>query len=205
MTDTMRAITLMVFAMFLFTVADLFVKLASQSLSPWLVVFLMGFGTASVFLIALWVSGQKIYKSSYLHWTVFLRLVGEVIAALAIIAALSVVPLATVTAVLQSQPLLLTAAGALFLGEKVGPRRTFAVLLGFIGVMVIMRPTQDGFTIFSMLVLLSVVGMTIRDVGSRIVPAHIPTLVIAFYGASAVAVVGGIMMVVSNQLYLPQG
>ena len=78
------------------------------------------------------------------------------------------VPLVTVTAVLQSQPRLLTAAGAVFLGEKVGVRRLSAVLLGFCGVMIIMRPGAEDFSIYSLLTIIALLGMVIRDIGARL-------------------------------------
>lgn len=54
-------------------------------------------------------------------------------------------PLATVTAIGFSAPLIVTALAALFLHERVGPRRWAAVFVGFAGVMVIARPSGDGF------------------------------------------------------------
>jgi drug/metabolite transporter (DMT)-like permease len=55
--------------------------------------------------------------------------------------------LATVTAIGFATPLIVTALAALFLKEKVGPRRWAAVLVGFAGVLVIARPTSDGFDV----------------------------------------------------------
>ncbi len=59
--------------------------------------------------------------------------------------ALSVLPLADTVAISAASPLLVVAFSALFMGEKVGPRRWTAAAIGFVGVLVIMRP-GFGFT-----------------------------------------------------------
>jgi len=205
MSDIMRAIISMIFAMFFFSLADLFVKLASHTLTPGMIVFFMGAGTALSFYAALRWQGQTAFKWSYLHWTVMMRNIGEVGAALGMIIALSYVPLSTVTAILQSQPLLLTAVGGLFLKERVGIRRALAVFIGFIGVMVILQPGADSFSSTSLLVLIAVIGMTIRDVGSRLLPGRIPTLSIALSGAFLIALSGLAMITLSEAFIWPSG
>lgn len=205
MPDIMRAIISMILAMFFFTLADLFVKLASYTLTPGMIVFFMGAGTAVFFYAALRWQGQTAFKWSYLHWTVMMRNIGEVGAALGMIIALSYVPLSTVTAILQSQPLLLTAVGGLFLKERVGIRRALAVFVGFVGVMVILQPGAESFSSTSLLVLIAVIGMTIRDVGSRLLPRRIPTLSIALSGAVLIALSGLVMITLSEAFIWPSG
>ncbi len=205
MTDIIRAIILMVTSMFLFTLADLFVKLASASLSSGMVVTFMGAGTWLLFYGILRSRGQAIIAKSYWHYSVAIRTIGEVIAAAGIIISLSFVPLATVTAILQAQPLFLTAAGALFLGEKVGIRRITAVLLGLLGVLIIIRPTSETISVGSVVVLIGVVGMTMRDAGSRLVPSHIPTLALGGIGAAGVTLFGVGLCLYEGSFSWPSG
>jgi drug/metabolite transporter (DMT)-like permease len=54
--------------------------------------------------------------------------------------AFSMMPLADATAIFETAPLIVTALAALILGERVGPRRWGAVLVGFAGALVIVRP-----------------------------------------------------------------
>ena len=205
MPDIIRAILLMIIAMFFFTLADLFVKLASQTLPSEMVVTIMGAGTGLVFYSILRGQAQPAFRSAFAHWSVMVRAFGEIIAAIGIMVSLSVVPLATVTAIMQSQPLLLTVAGALFLGEKVGLRRILAVLAGLVGVLFILRPGMGDFSLYSWLVIVGVLGMTMRDVGSRLVPSAIPTMVIVLYGAIGTAITGALMMSVSGEFVMPVG
>ena len=53
-------------------------------------------------------------------------------------------PLSTAQAIFAACPLIVTALSPVMLGERVGPRRWLAVTAGFIGVVIILRPT-DGF------------------------------------------------------------
>ena len=205
MPDIIRAILLMIIAMFFFTLADLFVKLASQTLPSEMVVTIMGAGTGLVFYSILRSQAQPSFRRAFAHWSVMVRAFGEIIAAIGIMVSLSVVPLATVTAIMQSQPLLLTVAGALFLGEKVGFRRILAVLAGLVGVLFILRPGMGDFSLYSWLVIVGVFGMTMRDVGSRLVPSAIPTMVIVLYGAIGTAIAGAVMMGYSGAFMMPVG
>lgn len=59
-------------------------------------------------------------------------------------AAISAMPMADAIAILFVAPLVVTALSPLLLGERVGPRRWAAVLLGFVGALIIIRPTGDG-------------------------------------------------------------
>lgn len=69
-----------------------------------------------------------------------------VIANLTFFSALAVLPLAEATAIFFVAPLFITLLGMLFLGEKVGPMRLAAVVIGFIGVLVMTRPWESAET-----------------------------------------------------------
>ena len=73
---------------------------------------------------------------------------------------------------MQAQPLVVMLVAALFLGETVGWRRWAAVGVGFLGVMLIIRPSAN-FDINMLLPLLGVLGLTARDVGTRLLPEKI--------------------------------
>ena len=61
--------------------------------------------------------------------------------------ALSMMPLAGVTAIMFSSPIFSTLASAYFLHEKVGPTRWTVLLVGFLGVLIIASPGVDTFQI----------------------------------------------------------
>jgi len=106
--------------------------------------------------------------------------------------ALMHMPIANLTAILQSVPLAVVLVSVIFLKEKVGLRRTAAILAGFMGVLLIMRPSPSTFTIYELLALGIVFILAFRDLITKRIPAHIPTFIIALANACFVAL-GGIV------------
>ncbi len=90
----------------------------------------------------------------------------------AFIFAFSRMPLADVHAIAAVSPLLVMALAALFLGERIGPRRCFAVGLGFVGVLIIIRPGLGVFDPVSLIALAAAGGWAVYQVLLRAVAAH---------------------------------
>ena len=88
------------------------------------------------------------------------------------IAALSTVALATASAIMFTAPLMVTALSVPFLGERVGIRRWSAVIVGFIGALIIIRPgletpTFDATGLGIVLLLSSAAGFAIYQILTR--------------------------------------
>ena len=106
--------------------------------------------------------------------------------------ALSQLSLAHVTAVLQAVPLILTAFAAIILPERVGWRRWTAVTIGFVGVMLIIKPGLNSFSIFSLLGLMAAILIATRDILTRQLSVHTPSFLVALVTALSVTGLGGI-------------
>ncbi|MEM7171107.1 MAG: DMT family transporter [Pseudomonadota bacterium] len=72
-------------------------------------------------------------------------------------AALPHVPLAAAAAAYYTLPIFITLFSACFVGERVGPLGWIAVILGFAGVLLILRPAADDFNAYALLPLVSAV------------------------------------------------
>ena len=68
---------------------------------------------------------------------------------------LAALPLADVESIRFSAPLMITFLSVVMLGEKVGPRRWLALLVGFVGVLLIVKPGAATFNLGSVFILLS--------------------------------------------------
>ncbi len=112
--------------------------------------------------------------------------------------ALSRLSLAHVIAVLQSVPLILTAFAAIILQEQVGWRRWAAVSTGFIGVMLIVKPGLDGFSVFSLSALMAAILIAARDILTRRLSVQTPSFFVALVTALAVTVAGGMVTLASG-------
>jgi S-adenosylmethionine uptake transporter len=124
---------------------------------------------------------------------VLVRAVAETLATIFFLTALANMPLANIIAILQTLPLSVTMVAALFLGEPVGWRRWSAIIVGFIGVLIIIRPGTDGFSLYSLWGLAAVACVTVRDVVTRRLSHDMPSLFVTLITAIAITCLGAVM------------
>jgi S-adenosylmethionine uptake transporter len=80
---------------------------------------------------------------------------------------LAALPLADIEAIRFSAPLMITLLSVLMLAEKVGPRRWGALLIGFMGVLLIVKPGSASFNLGSIFILLSVLTYALMVILTR--------------------------------------
>ena len=80
---------------------------------------------------------------------------------------LAALPLAEIAAIKFSGPLMITSLSVVMLGEKVGLRRWLALLVGFMGVLLIVRPGLAGFNMGSIFILISVLFYALATMLTR--------------------------------------
>ncbi|WP_425051881.1 DMT family transporter [Psychromarinibacter sp. S121] len=191
--DNLRGAALMAGSMACFTMNDTAMKALSDELPMFQAVFLRGIATSVwMYLLARALGGLR-FNFSRRDWTLIaIRNVTEIGAAYFFVSAFFNMPIANATAILQAMPLSVTLAGALFLGETVGWRRISAILVGFAGVMLIVRPGGEGFNFYSIYALIAVALVTVRDLLSRQLSSDVPSMTVAFFNAVAVMIFFGI-------------
>lgn len=195
MNHNLKGALLMTVAMATFTVNDTFMKSLAGDMSIMQAIFLRGLLVTVVLGAAVVATRTPVRLSRSDVRFVLLRNVGEAGAAFLFIYAIFSAPLANMTAILQAVPLTVTLAGALFLGEPVGWRRLVAILVGFAGVMLIVRPGMAGFDLYSLSALGSVLAVTLRDIATRRLSSAAPSLLVAFLGGLGVTLCGGFGMI----------
>jgi len=126
---------------------------------------------------------------------IIIRILAEIGTTVTFLTALKYMPLANVTAILQSLPLAITMAAALFLRERVGWRRWSAIFIGFTGVLIIIRPGLSGFNSYSLLALAAVILLTIREISTRQLDSEIPTVTVAFSTALGTTVFAALPLI----------
>jgi len=194
LSDNARAALLMMGSMAAFTVNDTFMKSLNGHLPLFQAIFLRGLVTILILGGIAQLRGQlKLRLPRRDAGLLALRSLGEAGAAYFFITALFNMPLANATAIMQTVPLAVTLAGALFLGERVGWRRMAAIVIGFGGVILIVRPGAEGFNVFALYALIAVASVTLRDLATRRMSRDIPSLTVAASGAVAVTLLGGVM------------
>lgn len=195
LSPNLRGGLLMAVAMAAFSVTDVISKFLTAQMNFGEVMLLRG-GVAGV-LIGAVVLHQRAWRPLriLLMPAVALRIIGEIFGTVLFLAAISRLPLADVSAIVQSQPLAATLAAVLVLGERVGWRRWLAIAAGFVGVLIVVRPGIAGFEPLALLALGSVAFYALRDLATKKIATDIPALFVTFLTTMAIAVAGAIAMV----------
>jgi drug/metabolite transporter (DMT)-like permease len=134
---------------------------------------------------------------------VVLRNIGDLIAINGMCLALVFVPISTIGAVIQTVPLMVTGAAALFLGERVGARRWLAIVIGFLGTLFVIQPGTATFDITTTLVLIAAVGMALRDITTKLVRENFSNLLLSSYTSVLFIISGSILLIISGGASVP--
>lgn len=110
--------------------------------------------------------------------------------------------LATATTLTYISPVLITMLSVPILGHHVGVWRWLAVLIGFLGVLLIMAPGTEVFTLYSLLPIGAAFGYSLSTVCVRLVDHQVPTALINMY-ASVGALIGSLTIMFSTTGYQP--
>ena len=193
----------MIIAMGCLTLTDLLIKVSSQTLPIGQVMISYGVGSLIVFWILLRIKGESIRLSPLNNPTVIFRNIGDLIALNGMFLALVYVPLSTIGAVIQTVPILVTAAAALFLRERVGMRRASAIFVGFLGALLIIQPGAASFDITAILVLIAAIGMALRDIATKLVRENLSTLLLSFYSCFLFIISGTVLLIINGEASVP--
>ncbi|WP_254449006.1 DMT family transporter [Thalassococcus sp. S3] len=180
---------LMIGSMAAFTVSDTFVKATGGQVPLFQLITLRTILTAALLGVLAWRLGALRFSANGATWGLIgLRCLGEIGAAYFFLTALLNMPLANITAILQVLPLVVTLGAFLFFKEPIGWRRLSAIFVGFGGMLLIVRPGPDGFSLYAGYALAAVLCVTLRDLATRRMPDDIPSLGIAFLTSVAVLI-----------------
>lgn len=180
----------MIAAMAIFAIEDAFVKAAFEALPVGQILIIFGLGGAGVFTCLARVRKEPLFLRDVLSTTMRIRAIFEITGRLFYVLAISMIPLSAATVILQATPLVVVAGAALVFDEKVGWRRWAAILLGLVGVLVIVQPGTDSFSVLSIFAIIGMIGFAGRDLASRAAPVSLGTLTLGFYGFLSIVVAG---------------
>ncbi|MEP3332961.1 DMT family transporter [Sedimentitalea sp.] len=168
--ENLRGAALMTLAMLGFAIEDMFIKLLAGAFPTWQIIGVLGVGGASVFAVLTLLRREALFPRAALSATVLVRNLGELIGTVGFVSAIVLTPISSASAILQATPLAVTLGAALFFHEPVGWRRWSAILAGFAGVLLIIRPGMDAFDPLSLFAVMGVIGLALRDLATRNVP-----------------------------------
>lgn len=182
----LKGIVAMSAAMGSFACGDTIMKLASTTLPTSELLFIRGLCVTTASIAAALAMGAFTELRAAMSGAMALRAGGDVAGGWLFQSGLARMAYPDLMAITQLNPLTMTAASALFLGEKVGWRRWSAAFVGLIGVLIIIRPGSSTFTWWALAGIASVLAATVRDLATRRVDRRVPPFLIMTLSAGAV-------------------
>ncbi|WP_018239950.1 DMT family transporter [Ensifer sp. BR816] len=190
-----RGIVFMTLAMAGFSCNDALVKSVTGAMNTGQIMFIRGLMTTLMILVIAHRFGALRPVRTVFRPIIMLRIAMEALASLTYISALGQIPLANASAIMQALPLAVTLGAALFLSEPVGWRRWTAIVVGFLGVLVVLRPGPEGFTPAALTVVACVFFTATRDLCTRRIGTDVPSLFITVTTALVTTLVGAALIV----------
>jgi drug/metabolite transporter (DMT)-like permease len=180
----------MILAMASFTAGDTMTKLLAGQVPVGEIILIRGMVATAIITVVCIRQSVLIHAAQAFKRTILARSLSDMAGTLLFITALMHMPIANLTAIMQVVPLLVIGFAALFLGEKVGPRRILAILVGLAGVLFIVKPSPASFTFYDGLSLGLIVTVALRDIFTRKLTIDVPTMIVAFGNALIVMLSG---------------
>ena len=160
---------------------NVLVRLAAQRMHPFEVTFFRCLFSLFLMLPFIIQTGPSLFVTGKTGFYTLRAIVG-LIWMLSWFYGITYVPLATATAVNFTAPLFATMAAALVLHEQVGLRRWMAVVIGFVGVLLIMRPSRESIDPMLLVILLSAASWAMNNITVKyLVRTEPPSTVVALF------------------------
>jgi drug/metabolite transporter (DMT)-like permease len=202
LTENQRGAAFMTASMAGFAVEDVFVKAAARALPLGQVLLTIGLIGVLTFALMAWRRGEAVLPAAFLSRAMLVRSGFEVTGRLFYGLAITLTALSTTSAILQATPLVVVAGAALVFAEKVGWQRWLAVGIGFVGVLVILRPGAE-FSALSMLAVVGLLGFAGRDLATRAAPKGLSNRQLGALGFAMLAAAGAILLAVTGGAAVP--
>jgi len=190
----LSSILAMMLAMLVFTGNDAFMKYARTMLDTGQALFIRGLFSLLVLVIIIFITRRFSDLRHAVSRFALMRAGLEGIIATLYIGALAGIGLAEAIAITMLAPFFITAASTLFLGEKVGWRRWSAIIVGFIGILLVLQPEGRVVPIWAVAMVFGcTVLIALRDTLTRRMPDHVPSLMLTLSTSCGAWVAGGVL------------
>lgn len=201
--NNLRGALWMVAAMAGFAIEDMFLKAATAHIPLGQALLIFGLIGTLFFALRARQMGEAALHPAMLSRPLLLRSGFEVTGRIFYSLAIALTPLSTASAILQATPLVVVAGAALLFGERVGWRRWTAILMGFAGVLIILRPGLEGFTPLSLVTVVGLIGFAGRDLATRAAPLTLSNRQLGVIGMAMLALAGAAILTVTGGATLP--
>ena len=189
----------MLLSQFSFATNDAFVKVIYKNYNEMFVlnqiIFIRGIFTLLFILLFLYIKKELDFKSILNSNALRVRGLLEFLSAIFFFIGIALLPFANVYILLSMAPILLTAFSAIFLNEQVRWRRWSAVLLGFIGVVIVINPGKLESSYYFIFPIIAAILLSIRDMYTKNFKKDYSSLQIAFMTCLVVTILFGFLSI----------
>lgn len=190
MTDNLKGILAMLASSAGFVANDATIKFVTAELPNGQIIFLRGLVATALMGLVTSILGGWRSPLVLLRPAMAMRLLAAALATLFVVASLRHLPLSTTNAIIQVSPLMVTAGAAVLLGAEVGWRRWTASIVGFLGVLLIVKPGTAGFVPEAWLALACLAAAASRDLLTRFIDHSVPSILVTFATSAVITLVG---------------
>ena len=184
----------MTVAMAGFAIEDLCLKAAARDVPVGQVMVIMGLAGMAVFALMSRHAGEAALPRAILSRAMLIRSGCEIAGRLFHALAIALTTLSATSAILQATPLVVIAGAAVLFGEKVPLSRWIAVGVGFLGVLLILKPGVAGFSALSLLAVAGTLGFAGRDLATRAAPKGLSNRQLGTLGFAMLALAGALIL-----------
>ena len=188
-----RGIIAMSLSMALFVANDALVKHVSSTLPSGQLIFIRGLFATALMLALAQAVGALRQLPLMANRTLWVRSAFDACASLVYLTAVFHLPLGNATAINLASPLFIILLAMWWLREHVTLIRGLAVVIGFVGVVLVVQPAAEGFSIYSLVAVLGTVLHATRDLLTRRIPAQVPAALISLSTALSVMLLAGVV------------
>lgn len=198
-TAGLTAIAAMVGSTLFYLLGDTAVKLAAESVPVFQIIAVRGVITVALVGVAAAVAGVLRYWPAMFSRRILMRGGFDALTTLMFLNALANMRIADATAVINAVPIAATLMAVFILRERVGIFRWTAIVIGFVGVLLVLRPEAGAFNYYGLLAVGATVSIAGREIVTRGIPAEVPSLIVTLWSALAVAIAGTLASLVTGE------
>ena len=188
--NSKKGIVLVLAAMALYVINDSLVKLSTKLYPVEQILVVRGIFASLLMLGVIIASGHFNKIKDSLEKLIIIRAIAEALVAASFITALTHLPIADLTAIMQTTSIIIVVITAITGLERVTPSLWIAVMLGFFGVLLMVKPGASDFNIYTLIGLLTTFFVAARDLITRKINPAIPTAIVSLTTTLSVVIIG---------------
>lgn len=193
MTDQNNSLALMIMAlsMFLLSVGDVVVRFLGQTVPVGQLIAIRGMILIVILILMMRVMRDPIRLPLLANRWAIIRGLAETLSTYCFFISIQLIPIAVSTTVVFIFPVIITLVSIPLFGERVGVIRLGAVVMGFVGVVIVASPSGDGFNTAMIYPIVTAISLVVRDLATRKIDANVSSVSVILTTA-VVTTLGGL-------------